>query len=393
MYFSPLQINIFRSLKRGQVNYFTVALMLFLASFILLPNSKMVNNFYYVFLALPTLFMVIARRVPGPLVNLPVTPWLIFFAWLVLTGWLESGFDFYRHLLYVILFCLSVCRLAEPAHFDRPVIVRAFFWGLILYVIASTIYYWAMSRYSPGDRIVDLPARLAGPILSSMLIVCCYALAGIRWIQARQWFEALLGTLAMLLCILFILQSSSGIVGLITLSVVAGLYVLVGGSLRAKLVFLMTAVGLPLLAMGVTLSTKVGMTLLNRMDSGRFELWVSFLDKWGQCGWLSGCGYADVSLHTSLGEILHPHSIFLSHGFYSGLPALVLLIVALGTTLVIAVRQSNPWGLFLLLALAMLNFDGHRLISNPDELWLLVWLPAMLIMARELRAPSAKALK
>jgi hypothetical protein len=69
---------------------------------------------------------------------------------------------------------------------------------------------------------------------------------------------------------------------------------------------------------------------------------------------------------------------------------LLLFLVIMTATLWRAWRRRDPWGLYLAVALCMLNFDGSSLIGNPDELWLLVLLPATLIVNRY-RSSSQRA--
>ena len=88
-----------------------------------------------------------------------------------------------------------------------------------------------------------------------------------------------------------------------------------------------------------------------------------------------------VTTATILGgaPIQHPHNIFLALGLYSGLVSLVVFLIIVAVTLRRAWLQNDPWGLYLFTALIMLNFDGSKLVGNPDELWLLVLLPMALI--------------
>jgi hypothetical protein len=63
----------------------------------------------------------------------------------------------------------------------------------------------------------------------------------------------------------------------------------------------------------------------------------------------------------------------------------LLFIAVMALTLWHAVRLRDGWGWYLAAALVMLNFDGSKLVGNPDELWLLVLLPAVLIYGRVVR--------
>ncbi|QIB52986.1 O-antigen ligase [Pseudomonas sp. OIL-1] len=369
-----------KTLKR----YFTVAMLVFLAAFLFLPNSKLVNTFYYGFIALPALVVLVLGRV-GRLEFRGVTRlWLALFVWIAASGSFAGHAKFYKDLGYVVLFCLVIWRLVEPRVFDNPLVLRSFFWGLASYVVMSVVYFWVLGQFSFGQRILDLPGRLSGPIFTSMLLVVCYARLLPLWWESRKWLEGVAGLAFLLLCVGLVLQSRSGLVGIVALFGFVGLFLISYGSSRARAVFFGGASLLLLTSAWFLNSTPLGESLVTRADSHRLELWSAYLREWDDCGWLLGCGYSHAGAVIDIGGemILHPHNIFLTMGFYGGLLALGLFIVALFSTLMVALRQRNPWGGVLLLSLVMLNFDGQKIIASPDELWLLVWLPAMLIVAR-----------
>ena len=125
-------------------------------------------------------------------------------------------------------------------------------------------------------------------------------------------------------------------------------------------------------------------SLFARADSGRFELWRILFAEWLDCGLWLGCGVQYASQATILdgAPIQHPHNIYMALGLYSGLVSLLLFLALNALLLRRAWQQRDPWGLYLLVALLMLNFDGSKLMGNPDELWLLVLLPMALIANR-----------
>jgi hypothetical protein len=59
-----------------------------------------------------------------------------------------------------------------------------------------------------------------------------------------------------------------------------------------------------------------------------------------------------------------------------------MFLVVMALTLWDSVRNGDAWGLYLVCALVMLNFDGAQLVGNPDELWVLVLLPASMVLGR-----------
>lgn len=363
--------------------YFTPALLVFIASFLLLPTAKMVNNVYYALLAVPALGVLLIHRGrdirPSPTLLL----WGALCAWYVLIGIPSADGQYFKHVLYVAIFVLLVSLLVDPQLLRTPLFARGLFWVLGLYVLGSAVVYWLIGRYAVGERVLWLPGRMTGPIYTSMWLACCFALALPAWLTQRRWVELAAAVLLAVFCMAYVLQSRSGLVGMLALGgLVAGWLVL----RRARyLLWLGIAValagGLILFAMREVPEVA---SLLVRADSGRFELWRILAGEWLACGVWLGCGMQYVTEATILGgsPIQHPHNIFLALGLYSGLVSLLLFLAMMVVVLHRAWRQRDPWGLYLFVALLVLNFDGSKLPGNPDELWLLVLLPMALIANR-----------
>ena len=71
--------------------------------------------------------------------------------------------------------------------------------------------------------------------------------------------------------------------------------------------------------------------------------------------------------------------LFVAIGVRLGLLPLLAFVATQVLSLRRARSMGNSWGLYLSVALVMLSFDGDLVVGNPDELWLLVWLPMALI--------------
>lgn len=363
--------------------YFTPALLIFIASFLLLPTSKMVNNVYYILLALPALGVLLAHKGRDVQSSPALWLWGALCAWYVLVGVFSADEQYFKHVLYVVLFVLLVSQLVDPQPLRASLFSRGLFWVLGVYVLGSAIVYWLTGRYAPGERVLWLPGRMTGPIYTSMWLACCFALALPAWLTQRRWLELFAAILLAVFCMAYVLQSRSGLVGMLALAgLLAGWLAL----RRARyLIWLGSGLALAagLLLYGMREVPEIA-SLFARADSGRLELWRILAGEWLACGLWLGCGMQYATEATILGgaPIQHPHNIFLALGLYSGLVSLLIFLALMGVVLRRAWQQRDPWGLYLCTALIVLNFDGSKLVGNPDELWLLVLLPMALIINR-----------
>lgn len=365
----------------GRFGYFTPALLLFIASFLLLPTSKMVNNVYYVLLALPALGVLLLRRGRGIQLSTALWLWVALCAWFVVVGALSADGQYFKHVLYMALFVLVVSQLVDPEPLRMPLFCRGLFWILGAYVLGSAVVYWVTGRYALGERVLWLPGRMTGPIYTSMWLACCFALALPTWLSQRRWLELSAAALLAVFCMAYVLQSRSGLIGML---VVGGLVVGWLELHRARYLLSLgfVSVLLVILTLFVTREVPEVASLFARADAGRFELWRILAGEWLECGLWLGCGMQYATEATILGgaPIQHPHNIYLALGLYSGLVSLLLFLALMVVVLQHAWQQRDHWGLYLFTALVVLNFDGSKLVGNPDELWLLVLLPMALII-------------
>lgn len=360
--------------------YFTVALLLFIASFLFLPTAKMVNNLYYALLAVPGLLVLASgRRRIAPLAP-DVLLWGALLGWFAIVGIWSGDAQHYKHILYVALYLLIVGRLIDPAPLRREGFARGLFWVLGGYVLGSALIYWATGRYAVGERVLWLPARMTGPIYTSIWLACCFALALPVWVRRQRWAEMVAALVLAVFCMGFVLQSRSGLVALAVLLLAVAVYL---SQRQARYSLWLTGALLGSACLGLLLGSEVPAVagLFARADAGRWQLWSILVGEWLDCGLWLGCGvkHRTVQMLASGQSIPHPHSIFLSLGVFGGLVALLIFLALMGAVLHRAWRHRDPWGLYLLAGLVGLNFDGTKLIGNPDELWLLVLLPAALI--------------
>lgn len=367
-----------RSMSARQ--YFSFTVLFFIAAFLLLPTSKLVNNFFYLLIAIPAIVYLLRHRQPFRTATHIDYLFLAFLAYCFIFGLVDDP-DFAKYCVYLLLFVLVISRLVEVGLFTHPRFARLLFWGLITYVLIAASIYALQGNYELGDRIVDLPSRLYGPIFTSIFIASSLVLLTPVWIRQQSYVEASAGITLALLCVAVILQSRTGLVGI----------ALWAASISVWLAYKYKVAGVVLAIVTMTLALSVAGLLLvesdklvnlyARADSGRFEIWQFFIASWYDCGLLKGCGLSFEMAHPVNGQtILHPHSIFVTLGVYLGLLPLLLFIVLMAAVLRLAVRQQNWWGGYLAMALLLSNLDGSIVVNSPNELWLLIWLPAGLIL-------------
>lgn len=369
----------------------TVGLLAFIASFMLLPTSKMVNNVFYALIAVPTLFALISGHCRKFEISRVFWIWGLLMLWMVYIGIGSGDAQFFKHILYVCLFMLAVGQLIAPKIFLDPDFTRGLFWSVLVYMGGSSIYYWIIGEYAFGEKVLWLPGRMTGPIYSSIWLSCCFALNLPNWIRQGAWKELIAGLLITLFIAAFALQSRSGLVGLFVLVFLSILYL---ASTYPKTRRFLAAGALLMAGCSLWAYSEIPQihALVARGDSARFEIWTALINEWQHCGIVQGCGRehrSDVIL-TGGGGILHPHSIYLSLGVFAGLPALLMFCLLMSLTLYIAWKNRNPWGLYLLSGMIGLAFDGSFLVGNPDELWLLILLPAALIIHPGSRSSHAR---
>lgn len=371
------------SRKQAIQTYFTVSILLFMVSFLLLPTAKMVNNVYYLLTALPALLLIVFMRGRALSITPGMLGWALILSWFVFIGVLEVNLQFLKHVLYVALFLVVVSQFVDPRLFNAPLFSRILFWSVTLYVLGSSVFYWLSGHYAFGERVLWLPARMTGPIYTSMWITSCFALALPTWFLQRRFGELGIGLLIAIFLMSFALQSRTGLAALVALVAACSVLLAIANKKTGLLTFTLFIFGIGIVWFLTKDIPQIGQ-LLARGDALRFEIWSTLIGEWNECGIWLGCGLAHQSQHilTGGGIILHPHNIFLALGVHTGLVSLVIFATLMCLALHQAWRQRNPWGLYLFASLVGLNFDGSMLIGNPDELWLLVLLPAGLIINR-----------
>ncbi|WP_178087238.1 O-antigen ligase [Pseudomonas sp. C27(2019)] len=371
-------------INRVKEDYFLYALLFFLASFFFLPTSKMVNNVYYAALALPAIFYIIKTRFSDFKININVASWFLLFFILFVSGLLGGvDFQYYKHLLYLFLFMAVCVFFIKGQLLFSNNFYKFSFWLVSFYVLFSTVFYWITGKYGIGERVIWLPARMTGPIYTSMLISALFSVALPVWLKNKNYIEFFVALSLSLFTMSFILQSRTGIVSLLfVLFCYLAYLVYMRNGIRHIAIYIIVSFILFALIYFFSESIPVLDSLIKRADAGRFELWSQLLEDFKGCDKYFGCGpdFQSDRLIKNAYPIVHPHNIFLALLVQTGVLSLLLFLFICVISLYCSYVNKNNWGLYLLSSIVALNFDGSHIVGNPDELWMLILLPIFMIM-------------
>jgi hypothetical protein len=348
-------------------------------------SAKFTNNLFYALIALPGLVFLIKTRAAGVLEDRLGWAWLAFMLWFLVPAHYSGDFQFYKHIAYVTLFVFVVAGFTNPGFFGGGLFARSQFWIVFAYILISALYGWVTGRFEFGARVNILPSRMDNVIYASIWLFCALGLALPVWHKQGRWIEATAAVVLSLFIVSFVVQTRTALVGAAFLGALWALHAMRHYKKQGAIAVVALAL-FSLLFMWLVKDEQWVTVLFARGDSSRIELFQIMVGEWRNCGWLTGCGVEFHTTRTLTGgmPIQHPHNVFVAMGLYTGAIALVLFVVVMALTLWRAWRLRCTWGVYLACALVMLNFDGSKLVGNPDELWVLVLFPAAMIYARAL---------
>lgn len=351
--------------------------LIFLFFMFAAPTSKVANQVFYLGVLLPALlsFKLLFKNkllstALWPIVSV-ILLWALFsFISFEQAGWGNVG-KIFRHALYVITFIsASYYLLLTKLVSVRKLAAYLFILAASYSALSFISFYW-LDGHALTARLSPI-LRLNSPIFVPIILIV-FGMPLMQWlIENKKGGQAVAVFLTMLF-FLYFYNSRSAMVGLFF--GVIGLNFL-GYNLNQKrfasLLFLIVLSSL-------ILSYFYG-NILNRGVSYRVDIWVSGLNKIADCGWLLGCGFgenSDIIINSGL-RFQHAHNLFLSHLINTGLFGLLSLLGVLFYTLYQGIKVKAMMTLGLLVGCAALFFDGHSIITNPDDIWLIFWLPLIM---------------
>jgi O-antigen ligase len=365
-----------------KTNYWLAAFFVWILSFLILPESKWVNNLTYILLFIP-LLLTISRKELGLLIS-NGSIILLMILCLVLAGTAFFHGEPLRQLKYglmVVMFYLAATRLPHLRTEDVWKYSWLMFLMLVAYVVINMGIRFADGTWQPGARLVYLTGRVENPIFAADLLALFLAAITVTSISLRTFRSLILAHLLALVLCIFVLQSRS----MLPAWAVIVLLTAFQSAFRSKesIYPILTSAGLVLFVVYCLFFTELGSLILERGDSYRLEIWQGYILQTFNCGILFGCGMDHpFQFITRDGlEISHAHNIYIAQLFKGGLLALSALIAMILWGLWAGLKK-NHWAAWMLAAGATaLFFDGSSIITSPNEIWLLLHLPLALLSA------------
>lgn len=296
--------------------------------------------------------------------------------------------QYLRWFIETLVFSTAVYLYASTKQFERFPHGACLLWLLLVAIAISLVIYFIHQDFPKRLRGIGL---LEHEILGSGVLITLWALALMDpkiWVPRQR--PLVIAALLSVFVFVYLTQSRGPLLSLVILCAVLALFVI---NNRRQVVAAAMALG----AAGYICSHYFGWTfpLLNKMlsrgDSYRLDIWRSIIDTLPSY-WLYGQGIATefaqsnagaITQHATGIEIIHPHNLWLATLFYGGLLGAILLLGLLATLLLRLRRLERvsagiAFGV-ITAAMALCMTDTHRLLSSPREIWVIFWLPLMMV--------------
>lgn len=344
--------------------------IIFIALLLGADNTKLTNNFFYLFLMLPAMILVARRQLRPTRACLLLGGYLLYVALSSFWNNADPG-DSAKHLKYVV-YILAFAAITQQVMAQPERLKWIAAWGLLISLVVEAHSLYTMINVIGLDNWLHNFPRLAqinGP-LNAVYLGLAIGLFGFILISSQvrtPWLASLL--ICGLILMTIPLQSRTPILALL----LAHSYYLF--RLRA---FSALACWILMLAAGVF--ALILMVDRFTVEFYRADIWLGVAGTMSEhCSILIGCGNRfEFNISAQGIYFYNPHSIWLSQFFYGGAIGIVFLLVVFGS--IIQGKHQLPdysLPLFTYSFIACVPI-GHSLLTHPDFLWLLTWFPLAL---------------
>ena len=303
--------------------------------------------------------------------------------WITITGLLSSApvtevLKELKPIIYLLFLAAVIFYVSNK----KPNFLVHFFYVLLISASISG-FILTYEFYQPRHWNFLIRLRGSGAISNSIWVGAVYGSAALSSIIlflhqktfAQQSCALLLGVIPLLVMLLS--QSRGPMVAF----VIALIYTLV--LYRNRRAALMAAV---MIILGILVVANFGnlseQTRIFGGDSYRLGIWSNAINEISKAP-LFGHGIAeDTKNFIDSRTFDHYHNVYLSLAFHSGFIGLALLLALTIYPLIshktIHTTTIRP---LLLFGMVYMLFDGNRLFTSPKELWLIFWIPLLLLWA------------
>jgi len=351
--------------------------LMFLFFMFAAPTSKVANQIFYLVVLLPTLLSCkllfknkLLSTALWPIIAM-VFFWALFsFVSFEQVDWGNVGKRF-KHAIYVVAFISASYYLLLTKLVSARELATYLFVLVASYSALSFISFYWLDGHALTARLSPI-LRLNSPIFVP-IILTVFGVPLMQWLIESKKIGSAMAVFFIMLFFVYFYNSRAAMVGLFFGIVGLSFFGYKSGQKRFISLIVLIALG------SLIISYFYG-NILNRGISYRTEIWLSGLNKIADCGWFIGCGFggnSDIIINSGL-SFQHAHNLFLSHLINAGLFGLISLLGLLFYTVYKGLKGHAFMTLGLLVGCVALFFDGHLIITNPDDIWLIFWLPLIM---------------
>lgn len=371
------------------INILPIGLLILLTGMFWVWDRALYHKTYYLFLALPTLLILLAR--PKRIKHLFSSPLLLAFAafsiyTLITLNWTsseDSVSSLAKRPIYVLFLFFATGLLAHAAPARIMGSIRGSAWLASLAGIITLAFY----LYSgTPDRLTGYGA-LYNPLLSSHVYGFFLVIWGGLWFSKKRILDIpSLLSLAILGALIIATGSRTPL-----LAVASAIIWLALIQWNRRSLIVLAILGLA----GTSLLLLFPEALTNRGLSYRPEIWQRAWALIMEKPWL-GHGY-DAPLAIPVPGVTlvmaDPHNMLLAVAYYCGFIGLALWLILYLTAFLTTLRNRQEPLAHIASTLLVFGFvasmtEGGAFLSRPKEHWFLIWIPMALILATEVIAKN-----
>lgn len=382
----------FDSIERSYRRYILpTALFTIFAMHLISPSKNSQQTTFYLTLLLPGLFLLAKyfKDQPRNKILIPVTLFLIYSA--ITAFWsdpytLNGAWQAAKNSLYIFIFIYCLTFLDHQKQ-TIPILKL-----LILTASAASLYSlyeaFVINEFSFGKRMLgagNLNHPLRASTVFGFFAVCnCFILVSEKRTNNYTDFifsATLICLLSGLICGISRTPLAATIICVLTLCFIG----------RNKASFILLAVASASLIATIATYPEIISKFTARGMSLRPVIWSDALEHIKQAP-IFGNGILSV-ISISGHNIDSAHSRYLSTLYYSGAIGLMLFLLALLIAFFRDISKQldhlNLFKIMLLFGLICSVTEGKFLVSRPDMVWLIIWLPLGLVLSEQLQRKNA----